>query len=56
LRKVNYQAEQNRYFEFLTNNFDISADDFTFLENMEYKDTVKENEAELTLTLLLWIE
>jgi hypothetical protein len=27
LRKVSYQDEQNRYFEFLTNNFDIQAFD-----------------------------
>jgi len=31
LRKVSYQDEQNRYFEFLTNNFDISAEDVAFL-------------------------
>ena len=31
LRKVCYQDEQNRYFEFLTNNFDISAEDVAFL-------------------------
>jgi hypothetical protein len=31
LRKVSYQDEQNRYFDFLTNNFDISAGDVAFL-------------------------
>jgi hypothetical protein len=31
LRKVSYQDEQNRYFDFLTNNFDISAEDVAFL-------------------------
>lgn len=30
LRKVCYQDKQNRYFEFLTNNFDISAEDIAF--------------------------
>jgi len=31
LRKVCYQDEKNRYFEFLTNNFDISAEEVAFL-------------------------
>jgi hypothetical protein len=31
LRKVSYQDEQNRYFEFLTNNFDIEAEEVAFL-------------------------
>jgi hypothetical protein len=31
LRKVSYQDEQNRYFEFLTNNFDIQAEEVAFL-------------------------
>ena len=31
LRKVSYQDEQNRYYDFLTNNFDISAEDVAFL-------------------------
>jgi hypothetical protein len=31
LRKVSYQDQQNRYFDFLTNNFDISAEDVAFL-------------------------
>ena len=31
LRKVCYQDEQNRYFEFLTNNFDIDAEEVAFL-------------------------
>jgi len=31
LRKVSYQDEQNRYFDFLTNNFEISAEDVAFL-------------------------
>jgi len=31
LRKVCYQDERNRYFEFLTNNFDISAEEVAFL-------------------------
>ena len=31
LRKVSYQDEQNRYFEFLTNNFDIDAEEVAFL-------------------------
>jgi hypothetical protein len=31
LRKVSYQDEKNRYFEFLTNNFDISSEDVAFL-------------------------
>lgn len=31
LRKVCYQDEKNRYFEFLTNNFDITAEEVAFL-------------------------
>ncbi len=31
LRKVCYQDERNRYYEFLTNNFDISAEEVAFL-------------------------
>lgn len=31
LRKVCYQDEKNRYFEFLTNSFDISAEEVAFL-------------------------
>jgi len=31
LRKVRYQDEKNRYFEFLTNNFEISAEEVAFL-------------------------
>lgn len=31
LRKVTYQDEKNRYFEFLTNNFDITAEEVAFL-------------------------
>jgi len=31
LRKVHYQDEKNREFEFLTNNFDISAEEVAFL-------------------------
>jgi hypothetical protein len=31
LRKVSYQDDQNRYYYFLTNNFDISAEDVAFL-------------------------
>ncbi len=31
LRKFIYQDEQNRYYDFLTNNFDISAEDVAFL-------------------------
>jgi hypothetical protein len=31
LRKVRYQDERNRQFEFLTNNFDISAEEVAFL-------------------------
>jgi hypothetical protein len=31
LRKVSYQDLQNRYYDFLTNNFDISAEDVAFL-------------------------
>lgn len=31
LRKVCYQDEQNRYYEFLTNNFDIEAEEVAFL-------------------------
>jgi IS4 transposase len=31
LRKVSYQDEQNRYYEFLTNNFDIEAEEVAFL-------------------------
>ena len=31
LRKVCYQDERNRYFEFLTNNFDITAEEVAFL-------------------------
>ena len=31
LRKVAYQDERNRYFEFLTNNFEITAEEVAFL-------------------------
>jgi hypothetical protein len=31
LRKVRYQDDQNRYYEFLTNNFDIEAEEVAFL-------------------------
>jgi hypothetical protein len=31
LRKVSYQDERNRYFEFLTNSFDIEAEEVAFL-------------------------
>ena len=31
LRKVCYQDEKNRYYEFLTNNFDIEAEEVAFL-------------------------
>jgi IS4 transposase len=31
LRKVCYQDEKNRYYEFLTNNFDITAEEVAFL-------------------------
>lgn len=31
LRKVCYQDEKNRYYEFLTNNFDVSAEEVAFL-------------------------
>jgi hypothetical protein len=31
LRKVCYQDERNRYYEFLTNNFDITAEEVAFL-------------------------
>jgi hypothetical protein len=31
LRKVSYQDEKNRYFEFLTNSFDIEAEEVAFL-------------------------
>jgi IS4 transposase len=31
LRKVSYQDERSRYFEFLTNNFDIEAEEVGFL-------------------------
>ena len=31
LRRVCYQDEQNRYYEFLTNNFDITAEEVAFL-------------------------
>jgi hypothetical protein len=31
LRKVCYQDEQNRYYEFLSNNFDITAEEIAFL-------------------------
>ncbi len=31
LRKVAYPDDQNRYFEFLTNNFEISAEEVAFL-------------------------
>jgi len=31
LRKVTYQDERNRYFEFLTNNFEITAEEVAFL-------------------------
>ena len=31
LRKVCYQDERNRYYEFLTNNFDIEAEEVAFL-------------------------
>ena len=31
LRKVCYQDEKNRYYEFLTNNFEITAEEVAFL-------------------------
>ena len=31
LRKVAYQDEKNRYFEFLTNNFEITAQEVAYL-------------------------
>ncbi len=31
MRKVCYQDEKNRYYEFLTNNFDIEAEEVAFL-------------------------
>jgi hypothetical protein len=31
LRKVCYQDEKNRYYEFLTNNFEITAEEIAFL-------------------------
>lgn len=31
MRKVCYQDEKNRYFEFLTNNFEITAEEVAFL-------------------------
>jgi IS4 transposase len=31
LRRVCYQDEKNRYFEFLTNNFEITAEEVAFL-------------------------
>jgi len=31
LRKVSYQDELNRYYEFLTNNFEITAEEVAFL-------------------------
>lgn len=31
LRKVSYQDEMNRYYEFLTNNFEITAEEVAFL-------------------------
>jgi IS4 transposase len=31
LRRVRYQDDQNRYYEFLTNNFDIEAEEVAFL-------------------------
>jgi hypothetical protein len=31
LKKVSYQDERNRYFKFLTNNFDIEAEEVAFL-------------------------
>jgi IS4 transposase len=31
LRKVSYQDERNRYYDFLTNNFDIEAEEVAFL-------------------------
>jgi hypothetical protein len=34
LRKVCYQDEKNLYFEFLTNNFEISAEEVAFLCKM----------------------
>ena len=31
MRKVCYQDEQNRYYEFLTNSFEITAEEVAFL-------------------------
>jgi len=57
LRKVSYQDEQNRYFDFLTNNFDIEAEDVAFLYKKRWGiEILQENEAELPVTLLLWRE
>src|ERR1035437_5352924 len=55
LRKVSYQDEQNRYYDFLTNNFDIEAEDVAFLYKKRWGIEIlfKKNEAELPTALLL---
>ena len=36
-RKVSYQDEQTRYFEFLINNFDIAAEEVAFLYKSQWR-------------------
>jgi hypothetical protein len=56
LRKVSYKDEQNHYFDFLINNFDISNEDVASLYKKRWGIEILKNEAELPATLLLWRE
>lgn len=55
LRRVCYQDEMNRYYEFLTNNMDITAEGsgLPVQEALDNRIAVQENEAELPAELLL---
>ena len=50
LRRLCYQDEKNRYFEFLTNNFDIEAEEVAFLHKRRWGIELlfKKNETELS--------
>jgi IS4 transposase len=54
LRRVRYQDDQNRFYEFLTNNFEIEAVEVPFLYKKRWGIELlfKKNVAELSVTLL----
>ncbi len=55
LKKVCYQDEQNRYFEFITNSMESTAEEVAFLYKKRWgiETPVQENETELPTSLLL---